>query len=125
MMALVEDEVVEEEDAERADEPRLVLQWIRAKVELVQAALDNDDQDWLALVNKHNFALQKIKQDTPADPDALHRKSMKTQGFKRAPRDNKLDVTTRVLDRTTVKQLAAKTVLLHSQQTKKAAKPGK
>jgi hypothetical protein len=125
MMALVEDEAVEEEETEMADEPRLVLQWIRAKVALVQAALQNDDQDWLAFVNKHNFALQKMREDAAFEVDNLHHKSTKTQGFKRAPRDNKLDVTMRVLDRTAVKQQAAKTMLLHSQHTKKSAKAGK
>jgi hypothetical protein len=128
MMSLVEGEVVgeeEEEEEERSDEPKVVLQWIHGKVVQVQAALDNEDLDWLALVNKQNFALQKMREDAALDPDKPHQRTMKTQGFKRPAKDNRLDVTTRVLDRSTVKQLAAKTVLSHSQQTKKAAKLGK
>jgi hypothetical protein len=66
-----------------------------------------------------------MKEDAALESHELHRKSMKTQGFERVPKENKLDVTMSALERTTAKLQTAKAVLLHLQQTKKRAKPGK
>jgi hypothetical protein len=127
ILALVEDAKRDEEEEPQASitEPTAALEWVHGKVAKVKQALENEDQEWLTFVNKHNFALQKLREDQAQESEELHKRAAKPTGFKRGTRDNKLDVVTRVLDRVQVKQLAAKTVMTRTQQTRKIVRPGK
>jgi hypothetical protein len=110
------------EGDEQIEGPKDALAWVHQKVVQIQKALDSEDLDWIAFANMDNFNAQRAKEDAVLEAEDQHRKVAKTQGFKRA-KDNKLDVTTRVLDRGQVKALAAKTFTLHQQQQRKA-QPG-
>jgi hypothetical protein len=127
MLTLIEDERHEEEEEPPAPitEPEDLLDWVYDRLVKAKQALDNEDQDWFAFVNKQNFALQKLREDQARESEELHKKVVKPQGFKRGPRDAKVDVVARVLDRAQVKQLAAKTVMIHAQQIRKIVRPGK
>jgi hypothetical protein len=110
--------LMEFEGEEIPDEPNQVLVWVYNKLVIVKEALENEDQDYLSLVNKQTFALLKVKEDAVAESDDGHKRVAKAPGFKRG-KDNKLDVTTRVLTRNGVKALALKTMQAQSQKKPK------
>jgi hypothetical protein len=116
ILALVERE---EEQVEMA--PHEILQKCQKKVDEVVAALENEDQEYLDVVNKIVFAQQKAKEDAVLEGDGQKKPGRPTIGKRQ--RDTKLEVVTRVLDRNAVKALAQKTLLLQAQSTKKIAKP--
>jgi hypothetical protein len=111
------------EGDEQVDEPKDALAWVGQKVMQIREAFDSEDLDWTKFANMENFNIQRMKEEAALEPDDPHRKVTKTQGLKRT-KDNKLDVTTRVLDRSQVKALAAKTFTLHQQLQKKAKPAG-
>jgi hypothetical protein len=112
--------IVQQEDEETPDAPDAALEWVLNKIMALKEALENEDQEFLPLVNKQTFALLKLREDAAGEIKELHTRPLKTQGLKRAGKDNKLDVTTRVLTRNAVKMLALKAVQAQA-PTKKAA----
>jgi hypothetical protein len=119
ILALVD---TDEEHAEM--EPHEILQKCQKKVDEVAAALDNEDQEYLDVVNKTAFAQQKAKEDAALEGTDKDKKPIRITIGKRQ-KDTKLEVVTRVLDRNAVKALAQKTLLLQAQAAKKIAKPNK
>jgi hypothetical protein len=114
--------LVEYENEEVPGEPNTVLEWVHNKLIMIKEALENEDQEFVPLVNKETFARQKGREDAAAESDDIPRKTVRTTGFKRTAKDNKLDVTTRVLTRNGVKALALKTMQAHSTQKKGPSK---
>jgi hypothetical protein len=103
-------------------QPHEILMKCQQKIDEVMAALDNEDQEYLEIVNKTVFAVQKLKEDAAMEGPEREKKVPRTTIGKRQ-KDAKLDVVTRVLDRNAVKALAQKTLLLQAQSSKKIAKP--
>jgi hypothetical protein len=102
--------IVEHDEEEIPDSPDAALEWVLKKIHILKEALENEDQEFLILVNKQTFALQKLKEDALLEPEPLPRHQAKVPGAKRAGKDAKLDITTRVLTRNAVKMLALKAV---------------
>jgi hypothetical protein len=117
IMALVEceGEVVDES-------PAGLLKWIYEKLVILKEALQDEDPEYLPLINKQELALLKAKEDAAVTPDEPHKRTPKTSGFKRGGRDTKLDVTSRVLTRAAVKALAVKTTQGESPQRRRLVK---
>jgi hypothetical protein len=114
--------LVEYDGEEVPEQPNGILVWVYSKLVELKEALENEDQDYLALVNKQVFALQKAKEDAALEPEE-HKKPVKPSGYRRSAKD-KLDETTRVLSRNAVKMLAAKTVQAKTVQSQAATKKG-
>jgi hypothetical protein len=114
--------LVEQEGEDVPDSPYQVLQWCHEKVIACKTLLEEEDQVFLNFVNKPLFAAMKAREDSQFEGDDTPKKGKLM--FKRAAKENKLDVQNRVMDRSTVKQLAAKTVQLHNQAGKKVAPSG-
>jgi hypothetical protein len=101
-------------------EPNAVLKWVYAKLVILKEGLENEDQEYLQLVNKETFALQKAKEDSAFEADEGHKKAAKTPGLRRGK--DKFDVTSRVLTRAAVKALATKTIQSQAPVKKTAQK---
>lgn len=102
--------MVQTEDEQVSDRPDELLKWVKDKIITIRQALDNEDQEFLPMVNKTVFAQQKAKEDAMFEQDD-HKKAPKTTtAFKRSAKDPKLDIQNRVLDRQTVKAMAARAI---------------
>jgi hypothetical protein len=110
------------EDEEVPDAPFQLLQWCHQKILASKRALEEEDQDFLSFVNRPVFAQMKSKEDAQFETDDTHKKGKLS--FKRQTKDSKLDVQNRVMDRSAVKQLAARTVQLHNQTGKRGVPSG-
>jgi hypothetical protein len=115
--------LVESDDEEIGEEPDAVLKWVHIKLVILKEALEGEDQEFLPLVNKQTFAAQKAREDAALEQDGdFPKKTTKTGGFKSRTKDNKLDVTTRVLTRNAVKALATKSMQTQTTTKKPAGK---
>lgn len=112
--------VVTEEDEER--DIATSVRWMREKVTSVKQVIEGEDVDYLSIVNKPAFALAVARTEAGYGEDETQKKAAKRTDMKRPAKDAKLDVTTRVLDRATIKMQATKTVQLANQTKKPQAK---
>lgn len=101
--------LVQDEDEEVPTESSDIAQWIKGKVEKVKAMLEEEDVEWLENINKPAFALA-VQRSEVGFEDESQKKAPKKTEYRRPARDPKADISTRVLDRATVKMQAAKTV---------------
>ena len=102
--------MVQLEDEEVGDGPDEVLKWVKSKITAIREALENEDQEFLPMVNKTVFAQQKAKEEAMFQPEDQKKVTKNTTSFKRGAKDPKLDIQNRVLDRQTVKAMAARAI---------------
>ena len=108
-MSLVQ---VTAEDVEAQSDPVSTLKWIHEKIQNVKQTLSDEDGDILSATNP--LALQAYAARIDSQFDIQQVDSSKRIGkrqldqFKRAPKDNKGEITLRVKDRNAIKALAQK-----------------
>ena len=116
--------IVQEEDEQLPTESSELTKWIKSRVEKVRELLNEEDVDWVENVNKPAFALAVQRAEVSPDEET-QKKAPKKSEHRRPARDPKADISTRVLDRQTVKMQAAKTVQQAQQAEKKKNKDHK
>ncbi|KAK8894345.1 hypothetical protein M9Y10_022780 [Tritrichomonas musculus] len=101
-----------------------ILRWCREKCHSIKALNDEEDQDYVSLVNKREFVniIQRTESNFDMEQvqsDQIHRIRPLDLQHKRQPKENKGDVQTRVLDRQQVKMQAQKALQMSLQKQKK------
>jgi hypothetical protein len=105
-------------------EPDAQLKWIKDKVVLMKGKLDEEDVEFLPLVNKPVFATQYAAMERQLNGEDPTPKPKPKPDVRRG-RDKAGDVQSRVLDRAAVKMQAKAAVLAATTQKKKAEAPPK
>ena len=114
--------LVQAEDEELPQETDQILKWCNEKCTYIKNALNEEDEDFISLVNKPAFVALVARTDVAfdmqqVDSSKMHRRPL--DQHKRQPKETKLDIQTRVLDRTQVKQQAQKALLMSLKEKKK------
>ncbi|OHT16285.1 hypothetical protein TRFO_13291 [Tritrichomonas foetus] len=114
--------LVQAEDEELPTEPDQLLHWCNEKCSYIKNALNEEDEDFVSMVNKPAFVALVARTDVgfdmqQVDSTKMHRRPL--DQHKRQPKEAKLDIQTRVLDRNQVKLQAQKALQLSLQQAKK------
>jgi hypothetical protein len=68
----------EYEGKEVLDEPNTMVEWISQKLAMIKDCAEDEDAEFLLLVNKEKFALQKAKEDIAGESDDVHKRTVKT-----------------------------------------------
>ncbi|KAH0787843.1 hypothetical protein GPJ56_008192 [Histomonas meleagridis] len=103
-------------------DPAEVLNWCRNKCEEVTEALENEDTDFVEMVNRNAFKDYVERTEVPFNIeqiDSPRRNGKRADNHKRQSKETKNDTASRVLDRNAVKAMAARTVLASQQQKKR------
>lgn len=108
-MALVQ---VTQEDVDAQSDPISLLKWIHSKIEHIKGILNDEDGDILSETNPVALQAYAARVDSQFDiqqVDSSKRVAKRQMDpLKRAPKDNKGEITLRVKDRNAIKALAMK-----------------
>jgi hypothetical protein len=120
--------LVQPEDEEPPTGSDVQLQWVKEKIMMVRSKLEEEDVEFMPLINKVAFAQQHAAAERALageDGDPFRKPQKKPGELKRQGKDKGGDVQTRVLDRTAVKQQAKAMVLAQTAAQKKKEAPPK
>ncbi|OHT04784.1 hypothetical protein TRFO_06239 [Tritrichomonas foetus] len=117
--------LVQSEGEELPPEPENILKWCNEKCSSLKDTLNDEDEDFTAMINKQAFVSLIARTEVDFDMQRVDSKRVIKKPFdqhKRAPKEKTGDIQTRVLDRNQVKVQAQKAFQLSQQNQRRANK---